>query len=99
MRIKAKCRPGRGDVDTRAIIKDVIDNWDDIQSQLKTDYSEQEQQVIRDHFNNLLEDHNDLGDAIFGTKDDFEDLIATIDEEELKAFTGELIKNEALETT
>ena len=95
--IKVKVLPGRGDCDARSIIKAIVNNWDDVQEQIKTSYSEEEQQVIREHFNKLFEDHVDFGDCFLGSKDDFEDKIATIDDDELKQFTGELISNKAID--
>ena len=95
--IKCKVRLSRGDSDSRAMIKSILDNWEEIQEQLKTNHSEEEQENIKEYFNQLFEDHTDLGDCIFGSKDEFEDKIATVDDDELKQFTSELLTHKAID--
>ena len=52
-------------------MEDVINCWDDVQEALE-EYSETEVDTIKQHFNELIEEHDELGDRIFNSdKNDF----------------------------
>ena len=63
---KFKIRPQskRGSCDPNAVIEALQQNWDDFQQQL-SQVSDEESEEIKQYFNELLEDDNELGDKLF----------------------------------
>ena len=48
-------------------------------------------------FNNLIEDEDDLGDALFGSADDFKSRMSYLEGDALKKFTDELMAQEIID--
>ena len=96
-KVNARGRPSRGTNDTQAVMDQVFELWDDVQEILQ-DYSEEEVETIKKHFNELIEDHDELGDRIFMAdmadfKADYESFETQQDKD---TFAAELVKYKVL---
>ena len=95
--VNARGRPSRGTDDTQAVMDQVFELWDDVQEALQG-YSEDEVEAIKKHFNELIEDHDELGDRIFMAdvadfKADYESFETQGDKD---TFAAELVKYKVL---
>ena len=96
LKVKAKTKSGRGSVDPASIIDAVCSSWKDLQNAIKT-MSPEEQDELRSHFNNFIDDEGDLGDILFGSADDFESRLKFLDDDIQGEYTEELIKQEVID--
>ena len=96
LKVKAKTKSGRGSVDPAAIIDAVCGAWKDLQNAINT-MNPEEQDELRSHFNQLIEDECDLGDILFGSSEDFESRLKFLDDEIQGEYTEELIKQEVID--
>ena len=62
-----------------SMLESLFENWDELRQMLE-EKPEDEQEAIKDHFNRLIEDEDDLGDQLFGDADDFESRIKFLDD-------------------
>ena len=70
LRVNCKARGSRGTEQAPEMLDLMQENWEDLQSAF-SGYSKEEQDELLDHFNQALED---LGDNLFGTDSNIEDL-------------------------
>ena len=96
LKVKARCKKGRGAVDAAAVIDAVMNTWGNLQEAINAMGAE-DQQELREHFNNLIEGEDDLGDALFGTADDFDSRLKFLDDDCQQQFTDELIAQEVID--
>ena len=75
MKVKPKAKPGRGALDAGVIFDVLKESWDELQDALE-EIGEEEQQAVKDYFNQLVDGENDLGESLFG--DDYKDFEARI---------------------
>ena len=55
------------------------DSWNDLQEAL-SNLDKDAQESLRNHFNDLIEGEEDLGDILFGTADEFDSRIKYLDD-------------------
>ena len=51
---------------------------------------------IKNHFNALIEDCDDLGDILFGDLDDFKTKVERLNDDEIQSYTEELVNQEVV---
>ena len=61
LKVAAKTKAGRGTKDAEAVMDALKDCWDDLSDKIK-EMTESEKTELKNHFNNLIEDEDDLGD-------------------------------------
>ena len=60
LKIKLRCEKGRGGVDSIRVVEAMVGTWSELQDGINNlDSSEQE--ALKDHFNDLIENETDLG--------------------------------------
>ena len=96
LKVNAKVKSGRGSQDATAVVEALMNVWDDMQEALNGLEGEQ-QQEIRDHFNSFIPGEDDLGDALFGTGEDFDSRVKFLDDEVQKKYTDEIKAQEVIE--
>ena len=67
--IKLKLNKGRG-LDCVSILETITEDWGTLQNALKA-LSETDQEAIKEHFNNCIDDYDEIGDTLFGELEDF----------------------------
>ena len=85
-----KIDAGRGCIDPRQIVDAMAQVWDEITTTIGS-LDEETQDDLKNWYNNLIEDEDDLGEILFGTVDQFEDRMRFIDDEPLEIYTDELL--------
>ena len=70
LKVKARCKAARGSVNAEAVVEALTETWDDL-SEAVNGLDQEEQDQLKDHFNKFIEDHDDLGEILFGDADDF----------------------------
>ena len=83
----------RGTDDPDVIIGIIMDNWGELQSAFK-DFGSSDLDTVKEHFNALIAECEDLGDSLFGDLDDFKLSVSNLEFEQKKLFTDELIRVE-----
>ena len=98
LRVKAKAKSGRGQIDPGAVVEAMIDeeNWKALRDAIER-LPEEEQDALRDHFNEFLDEQDDLGDILFGDNDDFDSRIKFLDDDQTKKYVDELINMEVID--
>ena len=97
LRVKARCKPGRGSVDASAVIDAMINTWDDLREAIDG-LEDAEKDQLREHFNSLLADEDDtLGDILFGSVDDFKQCVDVLQDDVKTDYTNELIAQEVID--
>ena len=91
LKVNAKVKSGRGSADAAAVVDALTEVWDDVQAALGK-LGEEETDAIREHFNKFIDGEDDLGDALFGTSEDFDSRVKFLDDEVQKKYTDELIE-------
>ena len=71
LKVKERSKKDRAGVDSSDVIDAVLNTWGKFQERINAMGAEDKQE-LREHFNNFIEDEDDLGDALFGTADDFD---------------------------
>ena len=89
--IRVKCKNGRGAADANSIVQALTENWEEVKSYLAA-MNDDTRLEIKNHLNNLIEDQDALGDALFDSKQEFESVITLLNSDELEQFTNELIQ-------
>ena len=97
LKISVKTKSGRGFNDATAaeVIECLVDVWDDFKEALDG-LDEADSDSIKDHFNNYIEDEEDLGDIMFGAAEDFQARVKFLDDETQKKYTDEIIDKEVI---
>ena len=96
LKVKARCKAGRGSIDAVAVIDAVVNTWGDLRNAID-ELKPEEKDQLREHFNNLIDDETDLGEILFGTADDFESRLKFLDDEIQQQYTDELIAQEVID--
>ena len=97
LKVKCRMRGARGTADANSIFRAVIDSWSDL-TEATGNLSAEEQQAVRDHFNNLIEDQDDLGDILFGDDaDEFEQRVIQLDAPLQTRYADELVNAEIID--
>ena len=97
LKVKCRMRGARGTMDANSIFKAVIDSWKDL-AEACGNLAPEEQQAVRDHFNNLIEDNDDLGDILFGDDaDEFEQRVIQLDGQLQTRYADELVSAEIID--
>ena len=92
LKLKMRQKPGRGTSDPNQIIDNLIENWEDIKNSLKA-LSEEEQDEMKQFFNEFTEEADSLGDSLFGDDaSEFKTDIGFISDDAKKNFTEKLIE-------
>ena len=73
-----------------------MDNWDELQDALE-ELDDGDKDLLKDHFNACVEDEEDLGDLLFGEKEDFENRVKFLDEKPQAKFAAALEQEELIE--
>ena len=99
MRIKSKAKLARGTLDDPTVILDYIpDYWTELQEALNDPAYEDEQDAIRNYFNSLDEDDDDLGDVLFGDDPEaFTERISLLGENVKVIFAQAIIDEEIID--
>ena len=80
MLVRPKAKPGRGGLNPEVIFDAVKESWEELQDALDA-LGDEEQQAVKDYFNSLIEDQDDLGDILFGDDNsDFEARVNMLDD-------------------
>ena len=90
-KFKFSVKNNRGAIDANAIVEVLKDSWDELQDvfdQLDDDEKDQ----VRFHFNDFIPGEGDLGDILFGSKEEFDARVGYLDADLTKEYTDELIK-------
>ncbi len=98
LNVKAKSKNGRGSLDAAAIEDAVKESWDDLSEAIRN-LDDDEQERLKNHFNSLAEDENDLGDILFGDQADFEARLVNLDDAVKKQYFEALVSEEVLDRT
>ena len=61
LKVSAKQKAGRGTKDAEAVMDALKDCWDDLSTKIQ-EMSEAEKTELRNHFNTLIDEEDDLGD-------------------------------------
>ena len=96
LKVKARCKAGRGSVNAEAVIEAMENTWGDLRAAIDA-LEEEEQHQLKDHFNNLIEDHDNLGDILFGDADDFVSAVNFMENDLQTVYTDELIAQEVID--
>ena len=98
LKVKAKAKSGRGSTDAAAVEDAVKESWDALKDALDG-LSAEDEQEMKDHFNNLIEgdDTEDLGDVLFGDLSDFEQKMCALNAEQKTTYFNELISSGVLD--
>ena len=96
LKVKARCKKGRGCVDSTAVIDAMLNCWDDLQQAIGA-LAAEEQEELKDHFNSFIDGEDDLGDVLFGGADDFDSRLKFLDDEVRQEYTNELIAQEVID--
>ena len=91
LKVNAKVKSGRGSADAAAVVEALTEVWDDVQTALGK-LSAEESEAIKEHFNKFVDGEDDLGDALFGTAEDFDSRVKFLDDEVQKKYTDELVE-------
>ena len=81
---------GHGPLDIAACENAVKESWDDLSEAIRN-LEEKQQEELKNHFNGLVKDENDLGDILFGDKADFEARIVNLNDAVKKQYFEELV--------
>merc|ERR1712010_321727 len=94
LRLAVKAKSGRGRADPAAVIDACHSNWSMIHDAL-TSVGPEDEKAIREYFNTLVDDEDDLGDILFGEDaDDFKNRLDLLDAAQQKEYTNALIDQE-----
>merc|ERR1712173_495365 len=86
LKVKAKAKSGRGaKSDPTFVVDTVHGSWEELEEALGR-LSADDKQAMKDHFNGLIADEDDLGDALFGTADEFKSRLSYLEGDALKTF-------------
>ena len=72
------------------------DDWDGLQEEL-SGLPEEEQESMKEHFNKLISDYDNLGDILYGDVDGFNDTVVNMDDSDKKTYTDEIVRVELLD--
>ena len=90
LKVNAKVKSGRGSADAAAVVDALTEVWGEVQTALSK-LSDGERDDIKKHFNEYVENEDDLGDSLFGSAEDFDSRVKFLDDEVQKKFTDELV--------
>ena len=90
LKVNAKVKSGRGSADAAAVVDALTEVWGEVQTALSK-LSDSERDDIKKHFNEYVENEDDLGDSLFGSAEDFDSRVKFLDDEVQKKFTDELV--------
>ena len=96
LKVKARCKAARGSVNAEAVVEALTETWDDLREAVDG-LEDSEKDALRDHFNKFIEDHDDLGDILFGDADDFVAGVQMMDAELQQKYCDELIAQEVID--
>ena len=72
LQVRAKPKPGRGNTSDPNVVCDALyEAWDELRTAIEA-LPETERDALKSHFNDLIEDEDDLGDHLFGDMEDAE---------------------------
>ena len=93
---KQKAKSGRGFENADAVIDTMKDDWDGLQDELNS-LPEDEQEKMKEHFNELIDDYDTLGDILYGDVGTFNDTIANMEPVAKQTYTDEILRVELLD--
>ena len=96
LKVKARCKPGRGSVDASAVVEAMCNTWEDLKAAIDS-LEEEEKEQLKEHFNSLIEDENTLGDILFGSVDDFATTCEMLADDLKEEYTKELMAQEVID--
>ena len=100
LKVKCRMRGARGTADANSIFRVVIESWKDLH-EATSNLSPEEQQAVKDHFNNLIDGEDDLGDILFGDDqdgaDEFEQRVIQLDSPLQSKYAEELVNAEIID--
>ena len=73
----------------------MVQSWDELESELAK-LDKEDNDLLRGHFNECVEGEDDLGDILFGNREDFITRIDLLDEEPYEEFAAALEKEELI---
>ena len=73
---KIRITKSRGEIDPIAVLEAILDNWDDITTATSA-LEENDANQVKNLINEMFPEHEQLGDILFGEKEDFKE---TVDE-------------------
>ena len=97
VRRKQKSKAGRGQMDADTVIDTMKDDWDGLQEEL-LQLPEDEQEKMKTHFNELIDDYDTLGDILYGDIGTFNDTIANMEDPAKKTYADEIVRVELLDS-
>ena len=96
LHVRPALSKGRGTVTAEAVIDAMKDCWNDMATAIDENLSKAQQTEMLEHFNNLIEDHDELGELLFGDYDDFEAGMDMLSAEQKAKFCNELQEAEII---
>ena len=90
LNVKAKAKSGRGCMDAQLIEEALIDSWELLSATLEE--NEDVKDEITEHFNNINEDYDNLGDILFGDAAAFKSALDQLTATEKMAYFNELFE-------
>ena len=99
-KFKIQPKSKRGSCDPTTVIEALKENWDDFKTQL-SQVNEEESDEIKQYFNELVEDDNELGDKLFHDEYDgpgnLGQALVDLGPSVVKKFTDALIETDCID--
>ena len=95
---KQKGQAGRGFAEPADVLDCLAGDWDSLQDELLK-LPDDEQDSMKEHFNNLIEEADTLGDILYGDKEEFQNVTGALGGDDLKTYTDEIIRVELVDPT
>ena len=83
----------RGQLNSEEIIEAICGDWEELTKELGK-FGADEREQLKDHFNSLLDNHDNLGEALCGDLDDFKLIISELNSDQKEILTNELVRVE-----
>ena len=80
IKLKPKDAGTRGQLDSNEILEAICGDWEELQRELRK-FGDEEISQLKQHFNELIDGHDSLGEALNGYLDDFKLVIADLKQE------------------
>ena len=80
IKLKPKETKSRGSLDSNEILEAICGDWEELQRELRK-FGDEEISQLKQHFNELIDGHDSLGEALNGDLDDFKLVIADLKED------------------
>ena len=93
---KQKQPAGRASKEPKDVLDALTTDWVGLQDELFA-LPADEQEAMKEHFNDMIDEHDALGDILYGEKEEFEAVTNELDSDTLKSYTDEIIRVELVD--